>query len=138
MNGWLWFPQLLQGLCFYRTKSNQTLKHVLISLVRAARGDQCFKKRTFLDQGHSDGATTTKAIPEQDLPTLSLPRKNSRAILNINLYFKCFKISKPPFPCKIREILEKTEHKLYLHTSPTERQPRASIRSLESKDSHIF
>lgn len=91
------------------------------------------EKRTFLDQGHGDGATTTKAIPERDLPVLSLPSKNRKPILNINLYFTCLKISKLTLLYKITEILEKTEHKLYLHTSPTERQPRARRRRLSPK-----
>lgn len=91
------------------------------------------EKRTFLEQGHCDGATTTKAIPEWDLPVLSLPRKNSKPILNINLYFRCLKISKLTLLYKITEILEKTEHKLYLHTSPTECQPRVRRRRLSPK-----
>lgn len=86
------------------------------------------EKHTFLD-----GATTTKAIPEWDLPVLLLPRKNSKPILNINLYFRCLKISKLTLLYKITEMLEKTEHKLYLHTSPTEHQPKARRRRLSPK-----
>lgn len=91
------------------------------------------EKGTFWDWGHGDGATTTKAIPEWDLPVLSLPRKNSKPILSINLYFRCLKISKLTLLYKITVILEKTEHKLYLHTSPTKCQPRARRRRLSPK-----
>lgn len=64
-------------------------------------------KHTFRDRGHGDGATTTKAIPERDLPVLFLPRKNSKPILNINLYFRCLKISKLTLLYKITETREK-------------------------------
>lgn len=41
---WLWFPPLLKGPCFYRTRSNKTLKHVLISQGKSGPWRSMFQK----------------------------------------------------------------------------------------------
>lgn len=46
LNHWLWFPPLLQGPCFYRTRSNKTLKHVLISQGKSGPWRSMFQKNT--------------------------------------------------------------------------------------------
>jgi len=95
------------------------------------------EKHTFLDQGHSDGAITTKAIPERDLPVLSLPRKNSKPTLNINLNFRCLKISRLTLLYKITEILEKTAQTVPSHI-PHQASTQCVKKEAKSKESHIF
>lgn len=92
-------------------------------------------KHTFRDRGHGDGATTTKAIPERDLPVLFLPRKNSKPILNINLYFRCLKISKLTLLYKITETQEKKKQSTnctFTHPPPSA-NPGARRRRLSPK-----
>lgn len=47
LNHWLQLPQLLKGPCFYRTRSHETLQHVLIDQSKSGLGDQCFGKTHF-------------------------------------------------------------------------------------------